>query len=103
MAIEICRGQICYRLEEYEDAVKAFKTAILDRLPDEQNLLAYYYLGCSLEKLERIDEAEKAYDDMERYIRGLDKLKQIYQPWSQKYPEIQLMQEDIEDIEELTE
>jgi tetratricopeptide (TPR) repeat protein len=98
---QVCRGQLCYQLEEYEDAVKAFKAAILGRLPDEQKLLAYYYLGCSLEKMGRDDEANKAFDDMERYARGLDKLKQIYRPWSQDYPEIQLMQKDIVDIEEL--
>lgn len=98
---EVCRGQLCYRLGEYEEAVKALKAAILGRLPAEQKLLAYYYLGCSLEKLGRDDEADKAFDDVERYARGLEKLKHIYKPWAKDYPEMKLMQKDIADIASL--
>lgn len=98
---EVCRGLLHYRLGEYENAVKSLKAAILGRLPDEQKLLAYYYLGCSLEKLGRDDEADRVFDDVERYAGGLEKLKQIYKPWSQGYPEMKLMQKDIADIESL--
>jgi len=100
---QLCLGLLSYRLKEYDDAVKALKTTILGRLPNEQKLLAYFYLGCSLEKLDRIKEADRAFDDMKRYARDLDKLKQTYKLWSPEYPEMQVMQQDFAEIEELLE
>lgn len=98
---QVCLGQICYRLEEYEDARIILKTAIFVGLPNEQKLLAYYYLGCSCKKLGRLGEANKTFEDMKRWSRGLGELKRVYQPWSRNYLEIQQMQKDITKIEAL--
>ena len=91
----------CFRLREYEIAVEHLKTASLMSSSRSSNLLVHYYLGRGFEALGCQDQAKKAFRIMGRFRKGLDELNKHFGGWSKSYPEVQLVQNDIINIEQL--
>jgi tetratricopeptide (TPR) repeat protein len=93
-------GLACYRLGEYADAADALRVAARATLSFVRyNLLAYYFLGRSLEALGQAVPAQTAYQAMARFRKGCEMLTEELRD-SPDYPSVVLLRADLADIEQ---
>ena len=89
-----------YRLKAYGAAAAALTAAINATLPVlEYDLLAHYYLGCSLEALGETTAAAKAYASMANFAGGLARLHQQLDD-QLGYVHLDFLRADLADLEE---
>ncbi len=92
-------GYACYRLGEYAEARDALTASSRARLPTvESDLLAHYFLGCSLIALNSSLQANDVHRKMSRFSKGLAKLSEWLND-KPDFPEIVQLRADLADIE----
>lgn len=92
-------GLSAYRLQEYQLAAEALSVAVKGPLPvPTYQLQAYYYLGRSLEKLKRKEEAAEAFAEMTNLKDALPTLQEELstQP---DFPHLSRLRENLADLE----
>jgi tetratricopeptide (TPR) repeat protein len=94
-------GLAAYRLQEYQPAAEALSVAVQAPLPVRTyQLQAYYYLGRSLEKLKRKEEAAEAFQEMANLKDALPTLQEelAVQP---DFPHLPRLREDLVELKRL--
>jgi tetratricopeptide (TPR) repeat protein len=92
-------GLAAYRLQEYQPAAEALSIAVKAPLPVKTyQLQAYYYLGRSLKKLKRGDDAAEAFQEM---VNLKDALPALQEELSEQpdFPHLSRLREDLAYIE----
>jgi tetratricopeptide (TPR) repeat protein len=94
-------GLCQYRLANYQTAAEALHTAVNRNLPrDDFILLALYYLGRSLSKLNRNEEAEERFSQMSHFSESLAELQAQYDHLP-SYPHLEQMKLDLTAVREI--
>ncbi len=93
-----CKGIVCYRLEQFNEAIRYLKFTIRGRMPfEEWRLLANYYLGCSLLHIGETKKAQKAFQALKRFRHVYDRMVELYQDVPD-YPAALQFRRELEDI-----
>jgi tetratricopeptide (TPR) repeat protein len=92
------KGLVYYRLEQFNEAIKHLEFAVRGRMPfEEWQLLANYYLGCSLLRVGETQKAQQAFGVLGRFRRGYARLVNLYQDVPD-YPVVLQTRRELEDI-----
>lgn len=92
------KGLVYYRLEQFDEAIEYLEFAVRGRMPfEEWQLLANYYLGCSLLQVGETQQAQWAFRALRRFRRGYSELINLYQDIPD-YPVVLQIRRELEDI-----
>ncbi|MCP4526380.1 MAG: tetratricopeptide repeat protein [Aestuariibacter sp.] len=92
------KGLVCYRLEQFDEAIKYLEFAVRGRMHfEEWQLLANYYLGRSLLQVGDTQKAQRAFRALGQFRRGYNKLVNLYQDIPH-YPTVLQIRRELEDI-----
>lgn len=92
------KGLTHYRLEQFDEAIKHFEFAVRGRMPfEEWQLLANYYLGCSLSQVGETKKAQQAFRALKRFRHSYNELVSLHQDMPD-YPAVLQSRKELEDM-----